>query len=176
MVEIKRAPHRPIPYCSLPASNPPSTSSAARPTTVLPGVDVAVIGGGAAGLYTALVAAEAGSSVRLVSSSPLSESASYRAQGGLAAALGADDSVELHLRDTLEAGRGAARESGARILCEEAPERVRELERRGVQFDTDSGGELLLGLEGGHSRRRVVHAGGSSTGQRVASVLSAAAL
>jgi L-aspartate oxidase len=143
---------------------------------VLPGVDVAVIGAGAAGLYTALVAAEAGSSVRLVSSSPLSESASYHAQGGLAAALGADDSAELHLRDTLAAGRGTARESAARILCEEAPERVRELERRGVQFDMDSGGELLLGLEGGHSRRRVVHAGGSSTGQRVASVLSAAAL
>jgi L-aspartate oxidase len=139
-------------------------------------VDVAVVGAGAAGLYTALVAAEHGVSVRLVSSTPLSGSASYWAQGGLAAALGPDDSVELHLADTLAAGRGAGRESAARILCEEAPERVRELERRGVQFDVDDRGELLLGLEGGHSARRVVHAGGSATGRQVASVLSRAAI
>jgi L-aspartate oxidase len=139
-------------------------------------VDVAVIGAGAAGLYAALVAAEAGASVRIVSSSPIDQSASYRAQGGLAAALGPDDGVELHLEDTLKAGRGATRTSAARILCEEAPERVRELQRRDVSFDTDSEGALALGLEGGHSRRRVVHAGGSATGRRVAEVLSAAAL
>jgi L-aspartate oxidase len=139
-------------------------------------VDVAVIGAGAAGLYAALVAAEAGASVRLVSSSPLDQSASYRAQGGLAAALGRDDEAGLHLEDTLKAGRGATRTSAARILCDEAPERVRELQQRGVQFDTDPDGELSLGLEGGHSRRRVVHAGGSATGRRVAEVLSAAAI
>jgi L-aspartate oxidase len=138
--------------------------------------DVLVVGAGAAGLYTALVAAEQGASVRLVSSSPLSESASYHAQGGLAAALAPDDSPELHLRDTLTAGRRAARESAARILCEEAPARVRELVERGVEFDAKADGSLMLGLEGGHSRRRVVHAGGSSTGRQVASVLSAAAL
>jgi L-aspartate oxidase len=139
-------------------------------------VDVVVVGAGAAGMYTALVAAEQGAAVRLVSSSPLSESASYHAQGGLAAALGDDDSPEIHLQDTLAAGRESVRRSAARILCEEAPERVRELERRGVRFDAASDGALLLGLEGGHSRRRIVHAGGSSTGRRVASVLSAAAL
>jgi L-aspartate oxidase len=138
-------------------------------------VDVAVVGAGAAGLYSALVAAEAGASVRLVSSSPLDQSASYRAQGGLAAALGPDDSPELHLEDTLTAGRGATRTAAARILCQEAPDRVRELEQRAVPFDQDPGGQLALGLEGGHSRRRVVHAGGSATGQRVAEVLSAAA-
>jgi L-aspartate oxidase len=139
-------------------------------------VDVAVVGAGAAGLYTALVAAEQGASVRLVSSTPLSGSASYWAQGGLAAALGPDDRVELHIADTLGAGRGCGRESAVRILCEEAPGRVRELERRGVPFDLDDRGELLLGLEGGHSARRVVHAGGSATGRQVASVLSAAAI
>jgi L-aspartate oxidase len=139
-------------------------------------VDVVVVGAGAAGLYAALVAAEAGASVRLVSSSPLDQSASYRAQGGLAAALDSADSVDLHLKDTIEAGRGAVRESAARILCEEAPHRVRELLERGVDFDTNDGGELALGLEGGHSRRRVVHAGGSSTGRRVAEALSQAAL
>jgi L-aspartate oxidase len=139
-------------------------------------VDVAVVGAGIAGIYAAIVAAEAGASVRLVSSSPLEGSSSYRAQGGLAAALEPDDSVELHLQDTLEAGRGAVRESAARILCEEAPDRVRDLLDRGVEFDTDTEDRLTLGLEGGHSRRRVVHAGGSATGRRVAEALSAAAL
>jgi len=140
------------------------------------GVDVVVVGAGAAGLYASLIAADAGASVRLVSSSPLDQSASYRAQGGLAAALEPDDSVELHLQDTLAAGRGAVRESAARILCEEAPGRVRELLELGVEFDTDTEDRLALGLEGGHSRRRVVHAGGSATGRRVAEALSAAAV
>lgn len=135
-----------------------------------------VVGAGAAGLYAALVAAEVNASVRLVSASPLDQSASYRAQGGLAAALAGDDSPELHLRDTLEAGRGAARRSAAQILCQDAPERVRELVRRGVSFDTDPDGTLSLGLEGGHSRRRVVHAGGSATGRRLAEILSSAAI
>jgi L-aspartate oxidase len=139
-------------------------------------VDLTVVGAGAAGLYAALVAAEAGASVRLVSSTPLSGSASFWAQGGLAAALGVDDSPELHLGDTLNAGRRLSRESAARVLCEEAPERVRDLERRGVPFDRDEKGRLALGLEGGHGRRRVVHAGGSATGRKVASVLSRAAL
>jgi L-aspartate oxidase len=139
-------------------------------------VDVVVVGAGAAGLYAALVAAEAGASVRLVSSSPLDQSASYRAQGGLAAALDSGDSIDLHLKDTIDAGRGAVRESAARILCEEAPQRVRELLDRGVDFDTDDEGEPALGLEGGHSRRRVVHAGGSATGRRVAEALSQAAV
>lgn len=149
---------------------------AKRADHVHPPVDVVVVGAGAAGLYAALVAAEAGASVGLVSSSPLDQSASYRAQGGLAAALEPGDSVEQHLQDTLSAGRGAVRESAARILCEEAPDRVRELIDRGVEFDTDADDRLALGLEGGHSRRRVVHAGGSETGRRVAEALSALAL
>src|SRR5581483_8340087 len=101
------------------------------------------------------------------------ESASYWAQGGIAAALAEDDSLELHLRDTLEAGRGASRESAARVLCDEAPARVRDLESLGVSFDADRAGALALGLEGGHSRRRVVHAGGSATGRRITRDLSA---
>src|SRR6185503_6599710 len=98
-------------------------------------VDVTVIGAGAAGLYTALVAAEQGAQVTLVSRSPLPQSASYWAQGGLAAALAPDDSVELHLEDTLRAGRGAVRRSAAAVLCEESPARVEELEARGIHFD-----------------------------------------
>jgi L-aspartate oxidase len=134
--------------------------------------DIAVVGAGAAGLYTALVAAATGARVVLVSSSPLAQSASYWAQGGLAAALGPDDTVDLHLADTVAAGRGATSRHMAEILCAEAPERVRELERLGISFDRSAGGELLLSLEGGHTRRRVAHAGGSATGRHVTARLS----
>jgi L-aspartate oxidase len=137
--------------------------------------DLIVVGAGAAGLYTALVAAREGARVVLVSRSPLAESASYWAQGGIAAALGEDDSAQLHLEDTLVAGRGASRESAARVLCEDAPERVHDLESLGVRFDADRRGALALGLEGGHSHRRVVHAGGSATGRRITRDLSALA-
>jgi L-aspartate oxidase len=137
--------------------------------------DVAVVGAGAAGLYAALVAAREGASVALVSRSPLAETASYWAQGGIAAALAPDDSPELHADDTLAAGRGAGRPSAVRALCEEAPARVRELEELGVRFDADRHGALALGLEGGHSRRRVVHAGGAATGRRITRELSALA-
>jgi L-aspartate oxidase len=138
-------------------------------------VDVAVVGAGAAGIYAALVAAGEGARVALVSRSPLAETASYWAQGGIAAALAADDSPERHAEDTLVAGRHCARASAVRVLCEESPERVHELERLGVRFDADRHGALALGLEGGHSRRRVVHAGGAATGRRITRELSALA-
>src|SRR5436190_2284086 len=135
--------------------------------------DIAVVGAGAAGLYAALCAAREGASVALVSATPLAQTASYWAQGGLAAALAADDSPELHLRDTEVAGRGLVRRSAAEILAREAPECVRDLESWGVRFDADRFGRLALGLEGGHSVRRVVHAGGSATGRRLVRQLSA---
>ncbi|MFL5907297.1 MAG: L-aspartate oxidase [Solirubrobacterales bacterium] len=138
-------------------------------------VDVVVVGGGAAGLYSALTAAEAGSRVAMVSRKPLSESSSFWAQGGLAAAIGADDSPELHVVDTLAAGREACRRSAAELLAGEAPGVVAELERRGVEFDRDPDGTLSLALEGGHSRRRVVHAGGAGTGRRITERLAALA-
>ncbi len=134
-----------------------------------------VVGAGAAGLFCALVAAREGARVALVSSSPLAASASYWAQGGIAAALAVDDTPGLHAEDTLAAGRGAARPSAVRVLCEESPDRVRELQRLGVRFDADRHGALALGLEGGHSARRVVHAGGSATGRRITRQLSASA-
>jgi L-aspartate oxidase len=136
-------------------------------------VDVAVLGAGAAGLYAALCAAREGARVALVSATPLAQTASYWAQGGLAAALAQDDSFELHLRDTERAGRGAVRHSAAEVLVAEAPACVRDLEALGVSFDADRFGRLALGLEGGHSVRRVVHAGGSATGRRVVRELSA---
>jgi L-aspartate oxidase len=141
------------------------------PADSLEQFDVAVIGAGAAGLYTALVAAERGARVQVVSRSPLPQSASYWAQGGLAAALDPGDSTAAHLDDTLRAGRRATRYTAARVLCEEAPELVRDLERRGIRFDRDAHGELMLSLEGGHSHRRVVHAGGSATGRHVTAAL-----
>ena len=109
----------------------------------------------------------------LVSATPLAESSSWWAQGGLAAAVSADDSPGRHLRDTITAGRQAVRESAARVLCKEAPDAVADLDRLGVRFDADRNGRLALGLEGGHSRRRIVHAGGAATGRRLVRQLSA---
>ena len=130
-------------------------------------LDVVVVGGGAAGLYSALTAADAGSRVAMVSRKPLSESSSFWAQGGLAAAIGPDDSPEQHVEDTVAAGRGACRRSAAELLAREAPGVVWELQRRGVHFDLLPDESLSLALEGGHSRRRVVHAGGAATGRRI---------
>jgi len=135
--------------------------------------DIAVVGAGAAGLYAALCAAREHATVVLISATPLAQTASYWAQGGLAAALATDDSFELHLADTERAGRALVRRSAAEILVHEAPACVSDLQALGVRFDGDRSGRLALGLEGGHSVRRVVHAGGSATGRRVVRQLSA---
>ena len=135
--------------------------------------EVAVVGAGAAGLYAALCASREGARVALVSRSPLPGSASYWAQGGIAAALAVEDSAERHVADTLAAGRNAGRPSAVRVLCAEAPDRVRDLEALGVRFDADRHGGPALGLEGGHSARRVVHAGGAATGRRITRQLAA---
>jgi L-aspartate oxidase len=137
--------------------------------------DIAVVGAGAAGLYAALCAARNGARVVLVSATPLAQTASYWAQGGLAAALAADDSPERHLADTERAGRDLVRHSAAEILVREAPSCVADLQSLGVRFDADRFGRLALGLEGGHSIRRIVHAGGSATGRRLVRQLSALA-
>jgi L-aspartate oxidase len=134
---------------------------------------VCVVGAGAAGLYAALSAARLGAGVTLVSATPLAGSSSYWAQGGLAAAVSAEDSPELHLRDTVAASRGMVRLSAAKILCDEAPAAVEDLASLGVRFDADRRGRLALGLEGGHSARRIVHAGGAATGRRLIRQLSA---
>jgi L-aspartate oxidase len=131
-----------------------------------------VVGAGAAGLYTAIRVARRGVGVALISATALAESSTYWAQGGLAAALAPDDTPERHLHDTVMAGRGAVRESAARVLCQEAPQAVQDLQALGMEFDLDGDGELSLGLEGGHSARRVVHAGGAATGQRLIELLS----
>jgi L-aspartate oxidase len=120
-------------------------------------------------MYVALLAAEAGARVVLVSRKRLRdavrESASFWAQGGLAAALAPGDSPERHREDTLRAGRGLCRTAAVDALVHEAPGAVEALVARGVGFDTDPDGNLALALEGGHSARRIVHAGGSATGK-----------
>ena len=113
-----------------------------------------------------------GGNVCLVSRTPLSESASFWAQGGLAAALEPDDSPSAHAADTIAAGRGLCRPSAVRVLADEAPAAVRDLQSRGVFFDLDHEGRLALGLEGGHSARRIVHSGGSATGHELTSKLA----
>src|SRR4051794_37927782 len=137
--------------------------------------DVAIVGAGAAGLFTALAVARAGARAALVSATQLAHTASYWAQGGIAAALADDDDPALHQQDTERAGRSLTRAAAARVLTSEAPDRVRDLEHLGARFAADRPGRLSLGLEGGHSRRRVVHAGGSATGRRVVRELSALA-
>ena len=134
---------------------------------------IVVVGAGAAGLFTALSAAGRGTPVTLISAMPLAQTASYWAQGGLAAALSIVDSPEQHLADTLAAGRGLVRRDAAEVLCREAPARFADLVELGVRFDGDREGNVDLGLEGGHSVRRVVHAGGSATGRRILRELSA---
>jgi L-aspartate oxidase len=131
------------------------------------------VGGGAAGLWTALRTAEQGGSVCLISRTPLSQSASFWAQGGLAAALEPGDSPASHAADTIVAGRGLCRPSAVRALTEESPAVVRDLLARGVVFDLDHEGRLALGLEGGHTSRRIVHSGGSQTGHEITSKLAA---
>ena len=128
--------------------------------------DVVVVGAGIAGLSAALAAADSGASVRVLAKASHRSTNSYAAQGGVAAAVGADDDPALHAADTLTAGRGICRPSAVELLTEEAPARIAELRSLGVRFDSG------LGREGGHSRARVVHAGGADTGRHIADVLT----
>ena len=134
--------------------------------------DVLVIGGGIAGLTAAAGAARMWN-VGLITKGTLEETTTFLAQGGIAAAIGPYDSPELHLADTLDAGAGLCDEAAVRVLVEEGPERVRDLERLGTNFDRRDG-KLILGSEGAHSVPRVVHAGGDATGSVDASALAEA--
>ena len=131
-----------------------------------------IIGSGISGLWTAWrLAAEGRRSVVLTKAS-LADSASAWAQGGIAAALDAGDSPELHLRDTIAASDGTADPEAVRILVTEGPERVKELIELGAKFDRDPDGTIRFGLEGGHSRNRILHARGDRTGAAVMACLA----
>ena len=127
--------------------------------------DFLVVGGGLAGLYTAVCASSLGRCV-VVTKQTLVQSNSYWAQGGIAVAVDPEDSPVFHKEDTVIAGRGLCDARAVQVLVEEGRERVTDLINLGMKFDSDDSG-LLLGLEGGHSKRRVLHAGGDSTGKEM---------
>jgi L-aspartate oxidase len=129
-----------------------------------------VVGSGVAGLHTAWRAAERGE-VLLLTKRSLFDSATAWAQGGIAAALGAGDSPELHKRDTLAASAALADAQAVTVLVTEGPARVRELHTAGADFDLEPTGEFKLGREAAHSTNRVVHAHGDQTGAEVARTL-----
>lgn len=132
-----------------------------------------IIGAGAAGLMTALSLAPM-PCVLVCAGSIGGDSSSLLAQGGLAAAMGADDNVALHLADTLAAGDGHCdREAAARIIGA-APQAMARLLELGAQFDRNADGSLALGLEAAHSRRRILHAHGDASGAEVVRTLAAA--
>jgi L-aspartate oxidase len=135
--------------------------------------DVVVVGSGVAGLTAALHATRAGR-VLLVTKVLVDDGSTRWAQGGVAAALGTDDSPQEHLQDTLVAGVGLCDPEAVRVLCTEGPVRLRELIALGAAFDRDPSGELALTREGGHHRNRIVHAGGDATGAEVSRALVAA--
>jgi L-aspartate oxidase len=144
-----------------------------------------VVGSGIAGLYAALLAADAGegaaAEVVLLCKGPLEQSNTFYAQGGVSAVLehgeaAPGDSVEAHIVDTLAAGAGLNNAEAVRILCTEAAQDIAGLRRYGVMFDADAHGDTALGLEAAHSAPRILHAGGDATGAFIARGLIAAVL
>lgn len=125
--------------------------------------DYVVVGSGLAGLYAAYKASMRGS-VAIITKSLVRESNSFNAQGGIAAVTSEDDDPEIHKSDTLIAGRGLCEDRSVDILVNEGPERIQEIIANNMKFDTENG-SLALGLEGGHHKRRILHAGGDSTGR-----------
>ncbi len=136
-------------------------------------VDFLVLGGGIAGLRAAIGLAAMGRVLVLTKGGVLESSTRY-AHGGIAAALGEDDEVRLHLHDTLQAGDGLCREEAVRVLVEEGPTRIQELMDWGLKFDRN-GTRLALAPAGAHSRSRVLHAHGGSTGREILRALLARA-
>ncbi len=131
--------------------------------------DFLIIGSGLAGLFAAYHASKLGS-VLVVSKIDEKKSNSWLAQGGIAAAISEEDSVESHIEDTLQTGRGICDVAAVKILIEDGVTCINELINIGMEFDKKDG-QYLFGLEGGHSIRRVLHAQGSSTGEAVTKFL-----
>ena len=136
--------------------------------------DFLVVGAGIAGLRAAIELAPVGT-VLVLAKNELTESATQYAQGGIAVALSDEDEIGLHLQDTLVAGDGLCNVEAARVLVEEGPERIQELIDWGTQFDRD-GLTLTFTREGAHSRSRVLHAHGDSTGREIGRALYAKAV
>jgi L-aspartate oxidase len=140
---------------------------------------LAVVGSGIAGLYAALLAAESGADVVLLTKGALADSNTYFAQGGISAVLdepAPGDTVAAHIADTLKAGAGHCNPAAVRVLCTEARRDIAGLGRFGVRFDLDNDGDPALGLEAAHSAPRILHAGGDATGAGIANALICAVL
>ncbi|MGH9863617.1 MAG: L-aspartate oxidase [Candidatus Acidiferrales bacterium] len=135
--------------------------------------DYLVIGSGIAGLRAAIELATAGEVLVLTKAAP-TESATQYAQGGIAAALSDEDEIGLHHQDTLKAGDGLCNEAAVKILVEEGPRCIHELIEWGTAFDRE-GTRLAFTREGAHSRSRVLHAQGDSTGREILRALFARA-
>ena len=135
--------------------------------------DFIIIGAGVAGLRAAIELAPAGR-VLVLAKREVTDSSTQYAQGGIAAALSDEDEISLHLQDTLNAGDGLCNPEAAKVLVEDAPERIEELISWGTQFDRD-GTKLTFGREGAHSRNRILHAHGDSTGREILRALYAKA-
>src|SRR5437763_6723729 len=131
--------------------------------------DYLVIGAGVAGLRAAIELAAAGQ-VLVVAKDSLRESSSEYAQGGIAVALSDDDEVALHEQDTLYAGDGLCNQEAVHLLVEEGPAAIQDLIDRGAEFDRE-GLKLAFTREGAHSRNRILHAHGDSTGREIARTL-----
>ena len=136
-------------------------------------VDFIVVGAGVAGLRAAIALAEAGK-VLVLAKQELTESATQYAQGGIAVALSDEDEISLHLQDTINAGDGLVNAEAAHVLVEEGPERIQELIDWGTQFDR-KGTKLTFTREAAHSRDRILHAHGDSTGREIGRALYAKA-
>ncbi len=132
--------------------------------------DYIIVGSGIAGLYTALLAKEVGS-VLILTKGSIEDCNTRHAQGGIAAPIGKNDSAELHFQDTISAGDGLCDPDAVRILVDEAPERIADLIKFGVPFDTLNG-EIALTREAAHSVPRILHAGGDATGEHIEVTLS----
>lgn len=128
--------------------------------------DILIIGSGVAALQLANMLSH-DKNVRVLTKSILINANSYLAQGGIAAAVGIQDDPSKHFADTLEAGRFHNNEEAVREIVNEAPILINELSKQGNIFDKDQKGNLLLGLEGAHSEKRIVHSGGDATGKNV---------
>ncbi|MBI3405493.1 MAG: L-aspartate oxidase [Acidobacteria bacterium] len=136
-------------------------------------IDYVVVGSGVAGLRAAIELGHAGS-VLVMAKSALTESATEYAQGGIAAALSDDDEISLHEQDTIAAGDGLCDAQAVKVLVEEGPTYIHELIEWGTQFDR-AGTKLAFTREGAHSRSRILHAHGDSTGREIARALFARA-
>jgi L-aspartate oxidase len=135
-------------------------------------LDHLVIGGGVAGLSFALEASRHGT-VAVLTKRARQEGNTQYAQGGIASVLSSEDSFEQHIQDTIVAGAGLCRREAVEVTVREGPERIRELVALGAQFDRNAVGEFDLTREGGHSKRRIVHAG-DITGREVERALLSA--